>query len=162
MLPSSSGDYPAARVLLSIVGFTAAVVLLAAMVASFRPPAPPNEVSFRDLTDASFVEIRTADGEVVMSGELKDRPNNLGGVEKDAALLGRGFQRVIGEIEIEIPRPGTANPSQELEVDVISLQPRREYHVVVNDHLVARFTTDDRGSIDVEFNYPVASDAPAR
>jgi hypothetical protein len=107
-----------------------------------------------DLSDATIVEIRTLGGEVAMSGELRDRVEPSGAIEKDAALLGRRYDAVIGEIEIEIPRPGSPDPRQELEVDVIALRPRTAYQVFVNDRPAAIFTTDDRGSVDVEFVLP--------
>jgi len=90
-----------------------------------------------------------------MSGELRNHVNPLGGVEKDAALLGTQQERVIGEIEIEIPRPNSPNPQQELEVDIISLHPHTTYDVVVNDRPVLRFTTDDRGSVDMEVTHAI-------
>lgn len=62
--------------------------------------------------------------------------------------------RVIGEIEIEIPRPDAIDARQELEVDVISLKPSTTYQVFVNDRPAATFVTDDRGSVDVEFDSP--------
>jgi hypothetical protein len=108
---------------------------------------------FRDLSDATIVEVRTLGGDVAMSGELRDRVEPSGAVEKDAALLGRGYNEVIGEIEIEIPRPGSSDPRQELEVDVIALRPRTPYQVFVNDQPAAVFTTDDRGSVDVELEF---------
>ncbi len=60
-------------------------------------------IQSEDLSDATFVEIRTSSGSVVMSGELRNHVDSLGNVEKDAALLGRAAERVIGEIEIEVP-----------------------------------------------------------
>jgi hypothetical protein len=105
---------------------------------------------FADLSDAVFVEVRTPGGEVAMSGELRDHVDALGNVEKDAALMSAALHRVIGEIEIDIPRPGSAE-QQELEVDVMSLEPFSAYHVYINDRLAASFRTDDRGSVDVEF-----------
>jgi hypothetical protein len=86
-----------------------------------------------------------------MSGELRNHVDSLGNVEKDAALLGRKADRVIGEIEIEIPRQDSRDSRQELEIDVISLSPRTTYQVFVNDRPAATFTTDDRGSVDEEF-----------
>jgi hypothetical protein len=108
----------------------------------------PNE--FGNLSEATVAEIRTGDGTVVMSGEFRTRVDSLGNIEKDAALLGRRQEQVIGEIEVEIPRPEAADQRQELEVDIISLDPRSTYSVVINDRPVTMFTTDDRGSIDIE------------
>jgi hypothetical protein len=148
--PGVANDYPAGKAFASIVGITLGIFLFGVVLSPYLMSAPDTWMA-RDLSDATFVEIRTLDGEVAMSGELRNRPDRLGGVEKDAALLGGTNQQVIGEIEIEIPRPGVSNPRQELEVDVISLKPRTSYQVVVNDRPVAQFTTDDRGSVDVEF-----------
>jgi hypothetical protein len=116
-----------------------------------RAPASVSAIpQFTDLSDAAFVEVRTLGGDVAMSGELRDHVDALGNIEKDAALMSAALHRVIGEIEIEIPRPGSTE-QQELEVDVISLKPFSAYHVYINDRLAASFQTDDRGSVDVEF-----------
>ena len=70
------------------------------------------------MRDATLVEVRTLSGEVVMGGELRNRVDGLGNLEKDAALLGPDQERVIGEIEIEVPRDDAPDQTQELEVDV--------------------------------------------
>jgi len=131
----------------------AAIVVVCFTLAWWLGPSSAASASAQltDLSDATFVEIRTLGGDVAMSGELRDRVDLLGNIEKDAALLGAHSDRVIGEIEIEIPREGSSDPRQELEVDVISLQPSTAYQVVVNDRPVATFHTDDRGSVDIEF-----------
>jgi hypothetical protein len=119
---------------------------------------PSSFAQFQDLSGAHIVEIRTVGGEVAMTGELRDHTDALGNVEKDAALLG-AQGRVIGEIEIEVPRPESSSPAQELEVDVISLRPSTTYRVFVNDRLAATFMTDDRGSVDLEFSSPGSAEA---
>jgi hypothetical protein len=150
-IDDTTTDYPAGKAFASIAGFTLLLLLAAWLFAPWLSTTTQTW-SRLDLSDATFVEIRTLEGDVVMSGELRSRVDQLGGVEKDAALLGPGYERVIGEIEIEIPHPASSNPRQELEVDVISLKPRTPYQVIVNDRSVAGFTTDDRGSVDVEFH----------
>ena len=92
-----------------------------------------------------------------MSGELRSRVDAVGDTEKDAALHSPHSEGVVGEIEIEIPRPDSPSPYQELEVDVISLDPRSVYRVFVDDRPVASFTTDDRGSVDIELSSAVAA-----
>ena len=142
--------YPvAAQMLVGLAAIIMACFALAWWMDTSR--ATPISAQLTDLSDATFVEIRTLGGEVAMSGELRDHVDGLGNVEKDAALLGAHSDRVIGEVEIEIPREGASDPRQELEVDVISLEPSTAYQVVVNDRPVATFNTDDRGSVDVEF-----------
>ena len=74
----------------------------------------------------------------------------LGNVEKDAALADRGGQRIIGEVELEIPVPGRSNRRTELEVDVMGLPALKTFLVVIDDRVVGAFRTDDRGSFDME------------
>ena len=145
---SVQGAYPAGKALAGLLCLVFAVVLPAWWLVPARTSAAPQ---LADLSDAMLAEIRTISGAVVMSGEFRNRVDSLGNIEKDAALLGSRRERVIGEIEVEIPRADAADPRQELEVDVISLEPRTTYHVYINDRSVAMFTTDDRGSVDVEF-----------
>jgi hypothetical protein len=113
-------------------------------------PAAAFSTPFVDLSESALVEVRSLDGDVMMSGEFRSRTDFLGNVEKDAALIGTQFTRVIGEIEIDIPRPGAADPRQELEIDVISLRPMTAYQVFINDRRVATFHTDSRGGVDAE------------
>ena len=141
------GDYPAGRVWAGLL----LVVAIVALPGWWFAPRASNSPELADLTDATVVEIRNSEGTAVMSGEFRARVDSVGDIEKDAALLGSRNDQVIGEIEIEIPRAGSKDPRQELEVDIISLQPRSSYQVVINDRPVAAFTTDDRGSVDVEF-----------
>jgi hypothetical protein len=152
--PTVEADYPAGKVLLAILCLAFVFVLPAWWLA---PVASGAASQLGDMSDATIVEIRAADGSVVMSGELRNHVDSLGNVEKDAALLGAKGERVIGEIEIEIPRKDAADQRQELEVDIISLEPRSTYSVIVNDRPVAVFVTDDRGSVDAEFHSVVSS-----
>jgi hypothetical protein len=144
---TGEGNYPAAKVLGAIMCL--ALICLASTLAMPRAAASALLHS-GDFSEATFVEVRTRDGSVVMSGELRSHVDSLGNVEKDAALLGRQQERVVGEIEIDIPRKDADDQRQELEIDVISLEPRTVYEVFVNDEHAATFTTDDRGSVDVE------------
>ena len=146
--PAGENDYPAGKVVASIL----CTVIACLTLAWWLGPVTVGAVTQPgDLSGATFVEIRSASGSVEMSGELRDHVDALGNLEKDAALIGTQGEKVIGEIEIEIPREGAADSRQELEVDVISLKPFTTYHVFVNDRPAATFTTDDRGSVDVEF-----------
>ena len=83
----------------------------------------------------------------------------LGGCDTDsvapsgranAPLSDKKGRAVIGEVELEIPAASRTNRRPELEVDVMGLPPRQSFSVVIDDRLVGSFTTDDRGSIDME------------
>lgn len=114
------------------------------------PSVAGQMVALGDLGSATVVEIRNANGAVVLSGEFRSRVDSLGNTEKDAELKNQRGDEVIGEVEIELPAPGRDHVRPELEVDVINLQPRQVHTVVINDRIVGTFTTDDRGSADLE------------
>jgi len=110
----------------------------------------PTELVLGDVSEAHVVEIRDSRGVAVLSGEFRSRVDVLGNVEKDAALYDRRGRTVIGEVELEIPAPGRANRRPELEVDIIGLPASSAFTVVIDDRGVGKFTTDDRGSVDLE------------
>ncbi len=124
-----------------------------------RPQVTP--VQFGDVTEANVVEIRDHHGAAVLTGEFRSRTDAVGNTEKDAALRDASDHRVIGEVEIEIPAEGRPDRRLELEVDIIELTPRATFTVVIDDREVGRFTTDDRGSIDVELQEGEAGQLPA-
>jgi hypothetical protein len=115
-----------------------------------RPSQTAPVAELRDISEADVVEIRDHRGVTVLSGEFRSRIDPLGNTEKDAALLDRRGRRVVGEVELELPARGRENRRPELEVDIMELTPRQAFTVVVDDRIVATFTTDDRGSVDME------------
>jgi len=114
------------------------------------PPHTARVVELGDVSGADLVEIRDHRGVTVLSGEFRSRVDALGNTEKDAALLDRGGRRVVGEVELELPARGRENRRPEIEVDIMDLAPRQAFTVAVDDRVVATFTTDDRGSVDME------------
>jgi hypothetical protein len=132
-------------------------VLLPVVVAGFivqasveLPPAAAVATTLSQVAEGHLVEIRDAGGAVVLSGEFRSRVDSLGNTEKDAELTDQRGRTVIGEVELEIPAPGRDHRRVELEVDVIHLQPRQRYTVVIDNQTVGAFMTDDRGSADHE------------
>ncbi len=115
-----------------------------------KPAGREAALELGDVSEAHVVEIRDHRGVTVLSGEFRSRVDALGNTEKDAALLDRRGRQVVGEVELEVPATGRENRQPELEVDIMGLEPRQAYTVVVDDRDVAMFTTDDRGSIDME------------
>ena len=139
------------------MAFTLIVVLLPLVVAGFivqasveLRPAASVTATLSQVADGHVVEIRDSSGAVVLSGEFRSRVDSLGNTEKDAELTDMQGRTVIGEVELEIPAAGRDHRRPELEVDVIHLQPRQRYSVVVDDRTVGTFRTDDRGSADLE------------
>jgi hypothetical protein len=114
------------------------------------PAAATAATTMSDVADGQLVEIRDAGGAVVLSGEFRSRVDSLGNTERDAELTDQQGRSVIGEVELEIPAAGLDDRRLELEVDVIHLQPRQRYTVVIDNRTVGTFLTDDRGSADLE------------
>jgi hypothetical protein len=110
----------------------------------------PAVITLGNVSEAQIVEIRDHRGRAVLSGEFRSRIDAVGNIEKDAALTDRSGQTVIGEVEVEIPAPSRDHRRPELEVDILGLPPREIFSVVIDDRVVGAFTTDDRGSVDME------------
>ncbi len=126
------------------------IVTGAAMPILTGESAAPAAIGLGDVSEAHIVEIRDRRGEAVLSGEFRSRVDMLGNIEKDAALTDQWGRTVIGEVELEIPAPLRENRRPELEVDIIGLPGRESFSIVIDDRIVGRFTTDDRGSVDME------------
>ncbi len=120
----------------------------------------PSAMTLGDVSEAHIVEIRDRRGLTVLSGEFRSRVDMLGNTEKDAALMDRRGRTVIGEVEIEIPAPTREHRRAELEVDVMGLRAGEMFVVVVDDRSVGTFTTDDRGSFDMELQEGETSRPP--
>ena len=110
----------------------------------------PHVLALDGLAEAHIVEIRDRHGRTVLSGELRSRVDALGNTEKDAGLSDRRGERVIGEVEIELPAGSRTDRRAELEVDIIGLPGGETFTIVIDDRTVASFATDDRGSVDME------------
>lgn len=143
---------------LSLLGVSAVPLVIGLLIAEDTPQSA-SAVQLGDLRQAEIVEVRNGDGHTVLSGEFRSRTDSLGDIEKDAALVAPDGREVIGEIEIDIPRPAATNRQQELEVDIIHLTPRSTFTVVIDDRPVASLRTDDRGSVDVEIESPASPGA---
>jgi hypothetical protein len=121
----------------------------------------PSALVLGNVSEAHIVEIRNQRGEAVVSGEFRSSVDPLGNTEKDAALIDRRGRRVIGEVELEVPAPNRDDRRVELEVDIIGLPARETFAVVIDDRPVGTFTTDDRGSIDMELQEGEVPPSPA-
>jgi hypothetical protein len=111
----------------------------------------PATITLGNVAEAHIVEIRDHRGQAVLSGEFRTRVDQLGNTEKDAALTDRRGRAVIGEVEIEIPAAAQREHRRpELEVDILGLPAREAFTIAIDDRIVGAFTTDDRGSVDME------------
>jgi hypothetical protein len=138
--------------LLGLLAFVCGLVITAGLAMPIFSGArtASSALALGDMSEAHIVEIRNKGGEAIVMGEFRSSVDPLGNTEKDAALIDRRGRAVIGEVELEIPAPGRDDRRVELEVDVIGLPGRQSFAVVIDDRTVGTFTTDDRGSIDME------------
>ena len=159
---NSTLDRDAGRQLLRRLLFLCGLVMAGGMIlaAITGTNTAPSAMVLGDVSEAHIVEIRDRRGLAVVSGEFRSRVDALGNTEKDAALTDRQGRTVIGEVEIEIPAPTREHRRAELEVDVMGLPPRETFTVVVDDRTVGAFTTDDRGSFDMELQEGEATSPP--
>jgi hypothetical protein len=144
-----------------MLGAVLGLFVLGGIVATRWAPLPGRPPSaLADLSGAQLVEVRDASGRTVLSGDFRERVNSLGNPKRDAALADRHGRRVIGEVEIELPGPQSMTGAQELEIDIIELSPSAKYSVFIDDREVAAFTTDDRGSVDMELEFVPGRSGP--
>jgi hypothetical protein len=140
------------RRLLGLLGVICGLLIVAGLVMPVLTgeTAMPRAIVLGHVAEAHIVEIRDLGGRTVLSGEFRSRVDTLGNTEKDAALTDRRGRAVVGEVELEIPAPFREDRRPELEVDIIGLPGRERFSVVIDDRIVGTFTTDDRGSVDME------------
>jgi len=155
-------DRHAGRQLLGRLMLLCGIVMVGGMVMPTLTGSimTPSAMSLGDVSEAHIVEIRDRHGSTVLSGEFRSRIDVLGNTEKDAALMDQRGRSVIGEVEIEIPAPTREHRRAELEVDVMGLPARERFTVVVDDRVIGAFTTDDRGSFDMELQEGETSSQP--
>ncbi len=152
MAPMTGIDPRDQRRLLTLFGLACGFLIAIGIALPLLTDArtPPSPISLGNVREAQIVEIRDHRGRVVLAGEFRTRIDALGNVEKDAALTAPRGDRVIGEIEVEIPAADREHRRPELEVDVLGLAANEIFSVVIDDRVVGSFTTDDRGSVDME------------
>jgi hypothetical protein len=149
---SDASERHAERRLLGLLGLICGVLVVAGITlpALTGEQANAAPIVLGDASEAHIVEIRNQRGQTVLYGEFRSRVDGLGNTEKDAALTDRGGRAVIGEVELEIPSGHREDRRPELEVDIIGLPARETFSIAIDDRIVGTFTTDDRGSVDME------------
>jgi hypothetical protein len=102
-----------------------------------------------DFTKAAMVQVRDAQGQVVLQGQFAAPVEEDGGLERRATLSPTGDDAdAAGEAEVEFDR--TAPTKQEVEFSVKNLPAGASFTFVVDGADVATATTDRRGRAEVE------------
>jgi hypothetical protein len=104
-----------------------------------------------DFRNAATVQVRDAQGQIVLQGELMAPVEEDGGLERRATLAPTGVDPDAGgEAEIEFAESGATR--QEVEFEVQNLQPGAIFTFVIDGTDVASATTDSRGRAEVELD----------
>ena len=146
------------KMILPVVGM---FLLGCAVVAAVREDSEikqPLPSSLDDLAAVKLIEIRDAGGQVVLGGSftMKTKPNR--NVDGEATLAPTGVdQDAAGKAEVEVSTKKDGSVEKELEVEVRNLSPGANFNVFVDGRQVASFTTNPRGSAELEMSNEPAS-----
>ena len=126
------------------------VCLGAAYAVAQNLPAPTTiPESIGDLTTAVQAEVRAADGKAVLAGPFGEAVLDGRETERTARLAATAGGTATGTAEIElVTRDGKVE--RELELDAEGLAPNTSYTFVVDQATAATFTTDGKGSAELE------------
>jgi hypothetical protein len=103
-----------------------------------------------DLSRASAVEVKDAEGRVVLSGTFGAEQKDDDGARERKAALAATSGPAKGEAEIEVTADAT--PRVELEIEVENLAASQTFTVYVDGQQAATLTTDARGKAEVELS----------
>jgi hypothetical protein len=125
---------------------TIAVALYAVVQLQGQAQAP-----VADFTKATTVQVKDAQGQIVLQGEFMAPVEEDGGLERRATLAPTGVDAdAAGEAEVEFEK--TAVTTQEVEFAVRNVQPGARFSFVIDGIDVASATSDRRGRADVELD----------
>lgn len=133
-------------------GLLATIAVAAYMVVQLNA-----QTAARDYSNAAVVEVRDAQGQVVLSGHFAIHEEDDDDIERKATLQSTGVDSdASGSAEVEISRsPGTG---QELEFSIRNVQPGSKLTFAIDGQDVTSATADRRGRIEIEIEL---DDAPA-
>ena len=104
-----------------------------------------------DFTKAASVQVKNAQGQVVLQGEFQAAVEEDGGLERRAVLAPTGVDAdAAGEAEVEFAKSGATR--QEVEFAVRNVEPGVTFTFVIDGIDVASATSSQRGRADVELD----------
>ena len=104
-----------------------------------------------DFTKATTVQVKNAQGQVVLQGDFQSPVEEDGGFERRASLAPTGVDAdAAGEAEIEFAKTGATR--QEVEFTVRNVDPGVNFTFVIDGIDVASATSNQRGRADVELD----------
>jgi hypothetical protein len=104
-----------------------------------------------DFTKATTVQVRNAQGQIVLQGDFQSPVEEDGGLERRASLAPTGVDAdAAGEAEIEFAKTGATR--QEVEFTVRNVEPGVNFTFVIDGIDVASATSNQRGRAEVELD----------
>ena len=103
-----------------------------------------------DFVTAATAEVRNAQGLVILTGRFVETADDSDEVERKATLTPTGTDRdASGAVEVESCREADCR-SQEVEFEVVNVDPGAVVRFVIDGKDFATVTSDDRGRATVE------------
>lgn len=132
-----------------VIGLMVVCVGAAYAVAQSLPASTTIPAAIGDLATAVQAEVRGADGTAVLAGTFGEAVLDGRETERTATLTATAGGTATGTAEIElVTRDGTVE--RELELDAEGLAPDTSYTFIVDQATAATFTTDGKGSAELE------------
>jgi hypothetical protein len=104
-----------------------------------------------DFTKATTVQVKNAQGQVVLQGDFQPPVDEDDGLERRATLAPTGVDAdATGEAEIEFAKTGATR--QEVEVGLRNVEPEARFSFVIDGVDVASVMSDRRGRAGVELD----------
>ena len=119
-------------------------------------PGDTLPASVGDLNAAQLVEIKDANGQVLLHGTLKTSKNEPKETERKADLESPTGQKAKGKAEIEIERKDGTITKEQVELEFEKLPTMTECHLFLDGKHVSSFTTTKAGkaALKLERNAP--------
>lgn len=126
--------------------FTIVAAGCMAVQLSAQTPAPTG-----DFTNATTVQVRNAQGQIVLEGQFAAPVADDGEIERKAKLVATGIDAdATGEAEVEFAE--VAPVEQELEFSVKNLEPGATFTFVIDGVDIAAATANRRGRAEIELD----------
>jgi hypothetical protein len=108
-----------------------------------------------DFRNASAVEVRNAQDQVLLSGRFVETSSDSSEVERKATLAATSAGATAsGAVEVESCR-GNGCDKQEIELEVVNVPPATVLRILIDGKDVGSVTTDSRGRASVEREIPL-------
>ena len=142
-----------------LVGLVATIAV--ALYAVVQLQGQAGQAPVADFTKATTVQVKDAQGQIVLQGEFLAPVEEDGGLERRATLAPTAVDAdAAGEAEVEFAK--TAVTTQEVEFAVRNVQPGARFSFVIDGIDVASATSDRRGRADVELDVRMPGTAASR